>query len=133
VGLMKKVLITGSEGFVGKETKILFKKKNIFNFSYDLMLGYDIRSIDQLMSVCFEYKPNVVLHLAAIARFSDADKDPKLAFETNVVGTKNVVEVCKKFHIPLVYASTGSVYMPITKEPPITEDFPTCGNSVYGC
>src|SRR5690606_14742979 len=36
-------------------------------------------------------------------------------------------------NIPLVYASTGSVYMPITQTPPITEDFRACGNSVYAC
>jgi len=127
------VLITGSEGFVGSETKKLFWAKDIDVFSYDLTLKYDIRDKEQFFKVCSEYKPDVVLHLAAIARFSDADRDPMLAHEINVEGTKNVVDVCKKLHIPLVYSSTGSVYMPIQEEPPITEEFRTSGNSIYGC
>jgi nucleoside-diphosphate-sugar epimerase len=77
--------------------------------------------------------PDRILHLAAIARFADADADPKLAHETNVIGTMNVAKVASKYHIPLVYASTGSVYMPIKQKPPIKEDFAACGNSVYGC
>jgi nucleoside-diphosphate-sugar epimerase len=128
-----RVLITGSEGFVGSETRNLFKEKGINVFRYDLMFGYDIRDKEQLDLICSDFSPDVVLHLAAIARFSDADRDPKLAHEINVEGTKNVVEVCKEQHIPLVYSSTGSVYMPIHEEPPITEEFKTSGNSVYGC
>jgi nucleoside-diphosphate-sugar epimerase len=77
--------------------------------------------------------PDRVLHLAAIARFADADADPRRAFETNVFGTANVVRVCAELHIPVVYSSTGSVYMPINQEPPITEEFDCKGNSVYGC
>lgn len=100
---------------------------------YDLMDGFDIRDGLQFYSVCEKKRPDRILHLAAIARFADADKDSNLAYETNVLGTKNVVETAKELHIPLVYASTGSVYMPIEQEGAITEQFPAKGNSVYGC
>ena len=132
-GIKMKILMTGSEGFVGAETKRYFAEREIDVFCYDLMLGFDIRDKSQLQTVCMEYEPDVILHLAAIARFSDADRDPRLAHEINVEGTRKVTDVCKKLHIPLVYSSTGSVYMPITDEPPITEEFKTSGNSVYGC
>jgi len=128
-----KVLITGDVGFVGSATKKLLTKKNIKVTGFDLMDKFDIRDRRQLEEVCQNTVPDRILHLAAIARFADADKDPKTAFETNVLGTKNVVDIAKKFHIPLVYASTGSVYMPISQEPPITEEFSAKGNSVYGC
>jgi len=97
------------------------------------MEGGDIRDGTQLDKIVSETKPSRILHLAAIARFNEADRDQILAFETNVLGTANVVGVAKKYHIPLVYSSTGSVYMPINQEPPITEEFPTIGNSTYGC
>jgi nucleoside-diphosphate-sugar epimerase len=83
--------------------------------------------------VVAEKRPERILHLAAIARFADADANPMLAHETNVLGTMNVSAVAAKMHVPLVYSSTGSVYMPIKQKPPITEDFAACGNSVYGC
>lgn len=129
-----RVLVTGSEGFVGKETIKLLEEDGHEIFPYDLMNGYDIRDSKQLEDAASSFKANRILHLAAIARFADADKDPKLAFETNVVGTANVVMVAKKYHIPVVYASTGSVYMPITDfTGTIKEDWPAKGNSVYGC
>ena len=124
-----RVLITGDRGFVGSATKDRFESV----IGYDIMDGYDIRDANQLHNVISAKQPDRILHLAAIARFADADKDPKLAFETNVLGTKVVVDACKRHHIPLVYASTGSVYMPIVRPPPITEDFECRGNSVYGC
>lgn len=128
-----KILITGNLGFVGSETTKLLAEEGHKIIGYDLMAKCDIRDKDLFFEACNETRPDRVLHLAAIARFADADKDPKLAFETNVMGTKNVVEVCEDLHIPLVYSSTGSVYMPINQEPPITEEFEAKGNSVYGC
>jgi len=97
------------------------------------MDGCDIRDIEQMGRFIEDIRPTRILHLAAIARFSDADDDPIRAFETNVQGTENVLKVAEKYHIPTVFASTGSVYMPIKGKPPITEDFPVLGNSVYGC
>ena len=127
-----KILITGDKGFVGTETrKFIWDKAEVVG--YDLMDGYDIRDMQQLDSFVSQHKPDRILHLAAIARFSEADKDPHLCHETNVLGTMNVAAVAHKHHIPVVYSSTGSVYMPINEEPPITEEFKACGNSVYGC
>lgn len=128
-----RILMTGDRGFVGSETSRRLDRELHEVVGYDLMDGYDIRDIAQLERMIQKFVPDRILHLAAIARFSDADADPKLAYETNVVGTKNVVDMAKKYHLPLVYASTGSVYMPIKEAPPITETFKAQGNSVYGC
>lgn len=129
-----RILITGFRGFVGSETAKLLETEGHEVIGYDLMDGFDIRDIEQFYDICLKEKPDRVLHLAAIARFADADKDTKLAFETNVLGTKNVAEVCKELHIPLVYSSTGSAIMPLNDyEPPFDETVPARGNSVYGC
>lgn len=127
-----RIIITGGSGFVGKPTIKALEEKGYEVFNYDLTEGYDIRNYYQFLSVL---KPgDKILHLAAIARFADADADPVLAFETNTIGTNNIVAAAAKIGAErIVYSSTGSVYMPIKKDPPITEDFPTIGNSVYGC
>jgi len=128
-----KVLCTGSSGFVGTETVKELLNNDIEVITYDIMIGRDIRDYAQLEEVVNQERPDRILHLAAIARFADADNDPLLAFRTNVGGTSNIATIANKYHIPVVYASTGSVYMPITEEPPIKETFSCKGNSVYGC
>jgi len=127
------ILVTGGEGFVGKETVKLLRDNNYFVYSYDIIQGRDdVRDAIRLEGIVKKYEINRILHLAAIARFSEADDNPRLAHETNVLGTINVARVAGQLHIPIVYASTGSVYMPIKEKPPITEKFKACGNSVYG-
>jgi nucleoside-diphosphate-sugar epimerase len=129
-----KILVTGNLGFVGNETSKLLKEEGHEVIGYDIMDGFDIRDSEQFETIVRQTEPDRILHLAAIARFADADRDPHLAFETNVLGTKNVADIARHFHLPLVYASTGSVYMPITDfTGSIKEDWPAKGNSVYGC
>lgn len=134
-----KVLMTGDEGFVGSATRRLLeikidaKKIQGTITGFDIINGFDFTDSEQLEDVIAEENPNRILHLGAVANFAEADKDPLRAFETNALGTLNIAELADTYHIPLVYASTGSVYMPISRTPPITEDFPVMGNSVYGC
>lgn len=123
-----RILVTGSSGAVGSATLPLLKEP----ITYDLMDGRDIRNPTELAHAITDLNPHRILHLAAVARFADADADPLRAYSTNVQGTEIVAEAAERFSIPLVYASTGSVYMPVEQEPPITEEFTARGNSVYG-
>ena len=77
-------------------------------------------------------KGDKVLHLAAIARFGDATRNPQKAARVNVEGTINIIKACiEKKAERLVYSSTGSVYshaVPI----PIREDAKREPHSIYG-
>lgn len=129
-----KIIITGGKGFVGSATAKLLQENGHEVITYDLMDKQDIRDRQQFDSFIKEHNPDRILHLAAIARFAEADANPILAHETNIIGTRNVVEVAEQHHIPLVYSSTGSAIMPLDKfEPPYNEEIRACGNSVYGC
>ncbi|MDP2947108.1 MAG: NAD-dependent epimerase/dehydratase family protein [Nanoarchaeota archaeon] len=127
-----KIIVTGGSGFVGSNTIKILKEKGYDILNYDLREGYDIRDFDQLSSVI---EPgDKILHLAAVARFSEADQDPERAWTTNIEGTDCIAKAAKKMEAErIVYGSTGSVYMPIEENPPITESFKVRGNSVYGC
>jgi nucleoside-diphosphate-sugar epimerase len=127
-----RIIITGHLGFVGSHTKKALEERGYEVIGYDLKEGNDIRNLSQLLKV-FK-KGDKILHLAAIARFAEADKDPITAFTTNVKGTDYVAEAAHIVGVErIVYSSTGSVYMPIDETPPITEDFKARGNSIYGC
>ena len=115
---------------MGTATKAYLRLKDVDVVNYDLMFGQDIRDYDQLYKAVEGV--DRVLHLAAIARMDECDQKAKLAHSVNVDGTRVVCNVCKALHKPLVYASTGTVYAPILRDPPVTEDFPARGNNVYG-
>lgn len=128
-----RICITGHLGFVGTETKAYFEAQGLEVYGYDLMEGNDIRDVQNFENFIVDNKIDRILHLAAIARFADADRNPKLAHETNVLGAMNVAYVAKKHQIPVVFSSTGSATMPLDGfEPPFDDEIPARGNSVYG-
>ena len=107
----KKVLITGHTGFKGTWlSKILINAgaivcgysleaptdPNLFSLSkiesqMTSVIG-DIRDYDKLKKVFDEFQPEIVMHLAAQPIVRDSYKDPKYTYETNVIGTVNVLE-----------------------------------------
>lgn len=127
-----RIFVTGGSGFVGSNTIKKLKKKGYEVFNYDLTEGLDIRNLKLLGEKM--KRGDKILHLAAVARFAEADDNPILALETNAVGSMNVALAAKvKKAERIVYSSTGSVYMPIDTEPPIKETDKATGNSVYAC
>jgi CDP-glucose 4,6-dehydratase len=56
----------------------------------------DIRDLERLKSIVYEYKPEVVFHLAAQPLVRDSYKDPVGTYTTNVIGTVNVLESVRK-------------------------------------
>jgi len=109
----KKVLVTGHTGFKGTWlTRILLDAgavvtgyslnppttPNLFDLSgvkenpnFTNVIG-DIRDLDKMKEVFAEFKPEVVLHLAAQPIVRDSYKDPVYTYSTNVMGTVNVLE-----------------------------------------
>lgn len=69
-------------GILGLESKI----KNYFS---------DIRELDSLRKIFMDEKPEIVFHLAAQPIVRTSYDDPLGTFSTNVMGTANVLEVCK--------------------------------------
>ena len=112
----KKVLVTGHTGFKGTWlTRVLLTsgakvvgyslkpptEPNLFSLAG--FEGYegkgdfvdvkgDVRDLEHLRSVFEEYKPSVVFHLAAQPIVRDSYKNPVYTYETNVMGTVNVLE-----------------------------------------
>ncbi len=107
----KKVLITGHTGFKGTWLcKLLINigakvygyslksptEPNLFSLSgiekSMISIIGDVRDYEHLKKVFDEFQPEIVMHLAAQPIVRDSYKDPKTTYETNVLGTVNILE-----------------------------------------
>ncbi len=128
----KRIFITGGQGFIGtslckalsKSNKIMTfdnLRRNAFQyFQKDInkkntrnVVG-DILDRNFLKKTVSDFKPNIVLHLAAMAGVSDYYHQPVKTMEVNAVGTYSVLEAIKDLRLErLVYFSTSEVYGPM--------------------
>ena len=83
-----------------------FDKKKSFKF---LRVNLeDTKKIDQIFQ---EFKPNIVINLAAQAGVRHSLKNPMSYIESNILGFLNILEGCRNYKIEhLIYASSSSVY-----------------------
>ena len=144
----KTVLVTGAAGFIGANLcEVLFKegakvigldnmndyydvsikeyrldKLNKLNDSWVFVKG-NIADKTLIDKVFEEYKPQVVVNLAAQAGVRYSITNPDVYIESNIIGFYNILEACR--HNPvehLVYASSSSVYGSNKKIPYSTDD-----------
>jgi len=103
-----KVLIFGDRGYLGTELSKYLKLKKHDVTGFDLKEGFDIRKKEHFKWLSKEF--NYAIHLAGIVGDPNCDRDINNAYKTNVEGTRNVVKFCKDNDIPLIFASSCSVY-----------------------
>lgn len=128
----KKVLITGHTGFKGSwlckmlvnagaevtgyslapQTSLsLFEIANIEN-NINSVIG-DIRDYKKMKAVFDEFQPEIVFHLAAQPIVRDSYKDPHYTYETNVMGTVNILECIRNTNCvkSFLNVTTDKVYL----------------------
>lgn len=78
----------------------------------------DLSDRDTVMRLFAEYRPQVVVHLAAQAGVRYSIDHPDVYISSNIVGTYHILEACRHYPVEhLVYASSSSVYGSNTKIP----------------
>ena len=146
---MKTILVTGSSGFIGSNlVKRLLKEEkdtliiglDSMNDYYDVRLKeYRLKELEknsnykfikgnladkELINKIFEeYKPSIVVNLAAQAGVRYSIENPDAYIEANLIGFYNILEACRHYPVEhLVYASSSSVYGGNKKVPFSTDD-----------
>ncbi|MDP3674474.1 MAG: GDP-mannose 4,6-dehydratase [Novosphingobium sp.] len=132
---MRKVLVTGSAGFIGFHLCRLLLQEGFVVVGFDALTDYyDVRlkerrhqmllqnqhfsaHVDRLEdfvalhALALAEKPDVIVHLAAQAGVRYSLENPRAYLESNVVGTFNVMEIARELGVEhLLMASTSSVY-----------------------
>jgi UDP-glucuronate 4-epimerase len=152
----KIYLITGAAGFIGYylSRKLLEQGCQVIgidnvNDYYDVNLKHtrlgnlepygkftfikgDISDKDLIMKTFEEYKPNVVVNLAAQAGVRYSIENPDVYIQSNIIGFYNILEACRYNPVDhLVYASSSSVYGANKKVPFEETDFVDNPVSLY--
>ncbi len=105
---MKKIIFTGGSGKFGKVFKKLNSKKNIYYPSSNI---FDVTNLKKMEQLIKKIKPKIIIHAAAVSRPMDLhEKEIERSIKTNIIGTSNVVNLCHKYKIKLIYFSTNYVY-----------------------
>ena len=123
-----KILITGGNGQLGKALSRVLSKEEILLTDTDNM---EITDIVQIHRVFTAFKPDFLVHGAAITNVDGCEENPELAEKVNSEGTKNLADACKEVGIPMIYISTDYVFDGTASEP-IPEDAAPNPLSVYG-
>jgi len=112
-----RVLITGSEGNIGRRLVPYLKLKGYKVHRFDIKQGYEddytvgnICSPYELGRAFYEFKPDVVYHMAAMVSRVTCEASPALTAETNLGGLENVIQLCVLHEAKLIYFSTSEVY-----------------------
>ena len=104
----KRIIITGSNSRFAKSLKKQFIGKNIFYTDRKKLNILDINSIEKNFR---KFKPKILIHIAGLSRpMNIHDKNINESIDKNIIGTCNIVKVCKKYNVKLIYFSTNYVY-----------------------
>ena len=131
--MREKILITGSEGFVGRHlTTMLQKKYEIIKFDIKIDPFQDVRDYSYLFRFMKKNKPNIIIHLAANPDVGKSVENVDKDLEINTVGTINVLKAAKELKVrTVVFTSTAQVYGE-PKYLPVDENHPLYPKSPYG-
>lgn len=133
---LKKILITGHDGFVGSHlVNFLSKNYEIIGLSKKKQSQRnDIKQIKtDIRKITLKLIPKdiyCIIHLAAITDVKYCQNEPTECFDVNVKGTQNLLELARKLNSKFIYMSTSHVYG-VPKKIPITEDHPKNPTSIY--
>ena len=122
-----KILVTGGAGFIGTNLikKLLSEGHDVVsidNYNTGLIsnhqdgaeyINFDIRNIDSYSY----WKPDMIYHLAAIARIQPSFEKPYDYFTTNANATFKLAKYCSDNNIPLIYAGSSSHHSGKFKNP----------------
>tara|TARA_B100000963_G_C22607051_1_gene663059 strand:+ start:47 stop:997 length:951 start_codon:yes stop_codon:yes gene_type:complete len=155
---MKKILVIGGAGLIGRnlikklnqyDYKIYiydfcksyldkkidekFFKKKLKGLNYSKFINGDIRDKKILKSIIYNFDPSIIVHLGNLPLADYSNDHPKETISNILLGTINVLEILRNYpkKIRLIYASSSMVYGDF-KYSPCDENHPKSPKDVYG-
>ena len=121
----KNILVTGGAGYIGSHIveQLIKNKENVIILD-NLVTGYkklinkkakfvktDIKNKSKIKNIIKDYNISSIIHLAAYLNVSEAENNKKKYYQNNIIGTKNLLEVCKNSNVEnIIFSSSCSIY-----------------------
>lgn len=126
-----KIIITGSNGQLGRELTKILKERNGFEVVSLDRESLNITNLNYVTKAISYSQPNVVINCAAHTAVDLCESDEENAYKINALGPRNLAIACEKIGAKLVHISTDYVFDGKNKTP-YREYETTCPNTVYG-
>ena len=102
------ILVTGGNG---RFVKILKKENKKLNLKFLDKKDLNILNLNSIEKCFVKFKPKVIFHCAGLSRpMTIHEQNISKSIDLNIIGTANMVKVCEKYNVKIIYFSTGYVY-----------------------
>ena len=126
-----KIMVTGSNGQLGKELKAIAVNYPEFDFVFLSREDMPIHHFELVRNFFKGYHPNFLINCAAYTAVDKAEQERELAFQVNGEAPGVLAAVCKEYDCKFVHVSTDYVFDG-TGSKPYTEMDATNPSGVYG-
>ena len=131
MGFMKKIIITGCNGQLGREMNRFYEGNTDIELINTDVEELDITNVDAVMNLAKEVRPYAIVNCAAYTAVDACETNQDLAFKVNTIGPRNLAIAARETGAKILHVSTDYVFDG-TKETPYYESDPICPQSVYG-
>ncbi|WJJ97089.1 dTDP-4-dehydrorhamnose reductase [Algibacter luteus] len=109
--MIKKVLVTGANGQLGKTIKELYQINDLgLEFIFVTKQELDIKKKDDIKSFFSKRSFDYCINCAAYTNVEQAEKTPEIAYLINAEGVKYLTQTCEDNNVVLIHISTDYVF-----------------------
>ena len=129
--MLKKILVTGANGQLGKEFRVIADQYPGFKFLFLSREDLAIHHFELVRNFFRSYQPDICINCAAYTAVDKAESEKDLAFLINAESTGVLAGVCAEYGTKFIHISTDYVFNG-NGQKPYTEEEPADPQSVYG-
>ena len=113
---MKKILVTGANGQLGRAIRKEYKNENAEFFNTDVIKAegvnatLDITNIDEVMLLIRQEKPDIIINCAAHTNVDKCEQEWDLAYKINAIGPRNLSIAAAETGAKIIHVSTDYVF-----------------------
>ena len=107
---MRRILVTGVNGQLGSELKVLLNNEEAFEVTYLSRAELSLEKTEEIISILSKYNPELIIHCAAYTAVDKAESEIELADKINHLACKEIAQYCKSNDCRLISISTDYVF-----------------------